>query len=131
MGCFAVLVSVFIIFVLAYAFNQGVLLYLDKGPRPAEEFIDFAALENERLKTAQLVATRLRPVIPRQSRVAVADPSSGKNTIELSKAHCLVCGKGFAHNDTVVKCQKCQTPHHAECFDYIGRCAIFACSESS
>jgi hypothetical protein len=42
---------------------------------------------------------------------------------------CLVCGTAL--KDAVVHCSKCKTPHHEECWQYAGRCATFACGETS
>jgi hypothetical protein len=39
--------------------------------------------------------------------------------------NCPVCGTGL--RDRVVKCEGCRTPHHAECWAYMGRCSTYAC----
>jgi hypothetical protein len=39
---------------------------------------------------------------------------------------CLVCGSDLA-GAPVVRCGDCSTPHHAECFRYVGRCCVYAC----
>jgi hypothetical protein len=38
---------------------------------------------------------------------------------------CPVCGTSM--NQTTVRCELCRTPHHVECWDYMGRCSTFAC----
>jgi hypothetical protein len=38
---------------------------------------------------------------------------------------CPVCGTPM--NQKTVRCELCRTPHHAECWDYMGRCSTFAC----
>ncbi len=38
---------------------------------------------------------------------------------------CLVCGVGMEVE--TVRCAKCRTPHHKDCFSYFGRCAVFGC----
>ena len=40
---------------------------------------------------------------------------------------CLVCGDPI--KDQVVFCRTCRTPHHRECWDYFGRCSVYACGE--
>jgi len=39
---------------------------------------------------------------------------------------CLVCG--VAMGGETVRCAKCRTPHHQDCFSYFGRCAVFGCA---
>ncbi|HLF94546.1 MAG TPA: RING finger protein [Planctomycetota bacterium] len=48
---------------------------------------------------------------------------------ETSEGQCEVCG-GSLSEGPVVRCQKCRTPHHRECWDFNGRCATFGCGES-
>ena len=38
---------------------------------------------------------------------------------------CQVCGAALAGD--VVKCASCATPHHRECWRYVGECSTFAC----
>jgi hypothetical protein len=43
----------------------------------------------------------------------------------LSGADCPVCGTAMtAHT---VRCVACRTPHHPECWSYMGRCSTYAC----
>jgi len=39
---------------------------------------------------------------------------------------CLVCGCDIGEAPAV-RCRTCGTPHHAECFRYVGRCAVYGC----
>lgn len=39
---------------------------------------------------------------------------------------CQVCGVGLSAGP-VVYCSKCKTPHHKDCWDYLGQCSTFAC----
>ena len=50
------------------------------------------------------------------------------NLPEKTNASCPVCGSEL--NDEVITCHDCQTPHHKECWDYVGHCAIFGCHQS-
>jgi hypothetical protein len=43
----------------------------------------------------------------------------------LSGGECPVCGTAMA--DQVVRCEACQTPHHGECWKYVGRCSTYGC----
>lgn len=46
--------------------------------------------------------------------------------VELRVASCPVCRDDV--RDGARACARCKTPHHAECFDFNGRCAIFGCA---
>lgn len=45
--------------------------------------------------------------------------------VRISGGLCPVCGTGL--RDRLVKCERCRTPQHAECWAYLGRCATYAC----
>lgn len=38
---------------------------------------------------------------------------------------CRVCGAELT--DKLMLCQRCETPHHQDCWDYNGGCAIYGC----
>ena len=38
---------------------------------------------------------------------------------------CPVCGTTLG--GTAVRCESCRTPHHAECWTYVGQCSTYAC----
>ncbi len=46
----------------------------------------------------------------------------------LEQAICRVCGEEI--REGLVFCRRCKTPHHRECWQYIGRCSVFACGET-
>jgi len=39
---------------------------------------------------------------------------------------CPVCGTAMSAG--TVRCELCRTPHHAECWQYMGRCSTYACA---
>lgn len=43
-------------------------------------------------------------------------------------ARCPVCGSAVEASPW--RCARCETPHHADCAEYFGGCAIFACRDS-
>jgi hypothetical protein len=47
-----------------------------------------------------------------------------------SEVLCPVCGCGFEEKHKIVTCEGCLTPHHHDCWDYSGRCAIYGCSST-
>jgi hypothetical protein len=46
----------------------------------------------------------------------------------IDRVCCQVCGEEIVTD--MVFCRRCQTPHHRDCWQYLGRCAIFACPET-
>lgn len=46
-------------------------------------------------------------------------------TLESGAATCPVCCESI--RQTAVQCARCRTPHHRECWDYAGTCAMYAC----
>jgi len=42
---------------------------------------------------------------------------------------CRVCGATLAEG-AIVRCAKCSTPHHRDCWEFNGRCSTFACGET-
>jgi len=38
-----------------------------------------------------------------------------------------VCGEKM--ESRVIFCAKCRTPHHEECWSYVGQCSTFGCRE--
>ncbi|RPH35887.1 MAG: hypothetical protein EHM91_16690, partial [Planctomycetota bacterium] len=43
-------------------------------------------------------------------------------------AACPVCGTSMSRG--FVRCESCRTPHHHECWSYMGRCSTYACRGS-
>jgi Prokaryotic RING finger family 1 len=43
-------------------------------------------------------------------------------------AVCRVCGEEI--HEGLIFCRRCKTPHHRECWQYVGRCSVFACGET-
>jgi len=48
-----------------------------------------------------------------------------ENVSSLSGGECPVCGSRM--EEDVVNCEACRTPHHRECWHYMGRCTTYAC----
>jgi len=42
-----------------------------------------------------------------------------------SGGECPVCGSSM--DEAVIRCEACRTPHHRECWQYMGRCTTYAC----
>ena len=45
--------------------------------------------------------------------------------VSSNEAICPVCGQAVDNNPRL--CQRCETPHHQDCWEYTGGCAIFGC----
>lgn len=67
----------------------------------------------------------------RLAEALIETPPGGVEWLESSggwrRGVCLVCGGVLASD--VVRCASCRTPHHAECWRWIGECATYACRE--
>jgi hypothetical protein len=40
---------------------------------------------------------------------------------------CQICGEAISQES--VRCRRCKTPHHADCWEYFGGCSTFGCGE--
>jgi hypothetical protein len=40
---------------------------------------------------------------------------------------CKVCGEPITDQPVVI-CAQCRTPHHRECWEYVGACSIYGCT---
>src|SRR5688572_17632460 len=49
--------------------------------------------------------------------------------LSLSRARCPVCGSEAGNQPWL--CTRCQTPHHDDCAQYFGGCAIYGCRDSA
>ena len=47
----------------------------------------------------------------------------------LEDVGCKICGERIEME--MVFCQRCKTPHHAECWHYTGACSVYGCRETS
>jgi hypothetical protein len=60
-----------------------------------------------------------------------AEQSSGVSVVETTAGavgQCQVCGADL--EGVLVRCAKCSTPHHQDCWDFNRRCSTFACGET-
>ncbi len=54
--------------------------------------------------------------------------AAGRAEATDDSGRCLICGTAL--KGKVVRCAKCATPHHAECWSFNGRCATYACGSA-
>ena len=54
-----------------------------------------------------------------------ASRSPTKSRSTPAAPNCLVCGEAI--NGSEVMCQSCRTPHHRDCWHYVGGCSVFGC----
>jgi len=45
----------------------------------------------------------------------------------LAQVTCQVCGDAISRD--MVFCRRCKTPHHADCWHFIGACSVYGCGE--
>lgn len=65
-----------------------------------------------------------------QFKLAISDDLEfvhQSEAVEMSGVVCPLCGQNI-HTEPVT-CVRCKTPHCPECWEYNGRCAMFACDE--
>jgi len=58
------------------------------------------------------------------------EQSSGVRVLEersSSTGQCQICGADL--EGTLVRCVRCSTPHHADCWTYAGACSTYGCGE--
>jgi hypothetical protein len=61
-----------------------------------------------------------------------AEQGSGVRVIEegtSSVGQCQICGAGL--EGVLVRCARCATPHHADCWEYTGTCSTYGCGEKN
>jgi hypothetical protein len=66
--------------------------------------------------------------------IALRQPQAGiafteDVVIDPAAPNCLVCGEAIIGNE--VMCQSCRTPHHRDCWHYVGGCSVFGCGGKS
>jgi hypothetical protein len=58
----------------------------------------------------------------------VDDPQARRENA--GPATCKVCGEAIS-NGAVIICASCRTPHHRDCWEYVGGCSIYGCNGKS
>src|SRR5262249_9815413 len=48
---------------------------------------------------------------------------------ERMSGNCPICTSVL--REPLVRCARCRSPHHAECWTYLGRCAVYGCEPRS
>src|SRR5205809_1051321 len=56
--------------------------------------------------------------------------SIGDSSSSLASASCPTCQTGIAAHEAAVSCPSCGQPHHQECWDEVGGCAIYGCQSA-
>jgi hypothetical protein len=68
----------------------------------------------------------LESVTRRMSQgIAIVDQPGGPDE-DAGPPICKVCGETI--NDDVIFCASCNTPHHRDCWEYVGACSIYGCN---
>ena len=52
-------------------------------------------------------------------------------SIAKSGFKCPICAVEVVEDAEVTKCEKCQTPAHRDCFEFNGKCGVYACAEKN
>lgn len=100
---------------------DGVVLSREPGPpRPAQAWA-------RPTLGARLDATLERWLLPPVTLDAQVSIHLMESRVQLDRqAPCRVCGEALGEAP-LVACGSCSTPHHRDCFEYLGRCAVYGC----
>jgi hypothetical protein len=58
--------------------------------------------------------------------IDIVDKADGRDE-DRGPPVCKVCGEPIA-NGAVIVCAACNTPHHRDCWEYVGACSIYGCN---
>ena len=85
------------------------------------------AVELVGLLSGSTVVPKTRPTasVP-DAPASEADFSVTSMLNQVIGAECLVCGDEIKP-ENMVHCKKCNTPHHHDCWEFVGQCSIYAC----
>ncbi len=97
--------------------RAGFLLRLEARPRTARE------LDGWLVAAFQLLDEL--PGVEGAERVQVGETREAIG----EESECQVCGTTL-RSGQVVRCARCRTPHHRDCWEFNGRCSTFACGET-
>jgi hypothetical protein len=97
--------------------------------RPGEYFLQIRSLprNEEELWRWLKGAFALLQSIPGIGGVTTL-PVARISPATLATSVCQICGASLGQN-VVVYCVRCATPHHEDCWAYVGECSTFACRE--
>jgi len=103
---------------------SGIFLFL--ASRSGDPPKAFAALLAFLLIRVLIEFSREKPRIEQSVRPARRQKGVQMENLQvLSLGTCQVCGMPMKSN--TVHCETCQTPHHRDCWKYLGHCSTYAC----
>jgi predicted RNA-binding Zn-ribbon protein involved in translation (DUF1610 family) len=76
----------------------------------------------------QLFVRLSMPVLTRAIKLCTVTGVEILEAASTGEGDCPVCG--HALGEDAVRCAKCRTPHHKDCWEYLGACATYACGEA-
>ena len=59
------------------------------------------------------------------------DTEVRQKILEAADVLCPYCRGEFTTKDDTVSCRECNTRHHKECWEEVGRCSVFGCRSKS
>lgn len=98
-------------------------IQLAVGDRSAGTFsfqFEFSTIEEDR-QTLRARRPRLPQEMASDDEIAVLAHESADAGL------CMVCGDELDEGEVSVRCDVCETPHHEECWEYVGKCTTYAC----
>lgn len=102
-------------------------VWLSVRPRGLELAVGEVAFdESERERLTEIA---LSLVLHLASTLASTEPAAAPAVLDLPGSTCEICG--MALRGQLVTCTRCATPHHADCWRFNGRCAIYGCGSEA
>lgn len=86
---------------------------------------EFSVIDEDRQSMRARRHTRLPQEVASDDEISVLAHES------MAAGLCMVCGDELAGEDASVRCDVCETLHHEECWDYVGKCTTYACGGSA
>lgn len=70
----------------------------------------------------------IRGSVESRVRMGIAIVSAGEPPDEeIGAPVCKVCGDSIDPHDVRVTCSSCNTPHHKDCWEFVGACSVYGC----
>jgi hypothetical protein len=101
---------------------ERMLVQVDRNLGAQSEALAWVVQESLALHDALLEAVSRRM---KQGIDIVERP--GPPDVDAGPAVCKVCGEPVSDGDVIV-CALCNTPHHQDCWEYVGGCSIYGCN---
>lgn len=90
-----------------------------------ELFLERAEWLADRLSTMMVTRRILAGRGPRPDAPLAEDAFEVLAATAAGEARCKICGEAIEHE--VIRCRRCETPHHLACWEYNDGCSVYGC----